>query len=167
MDIIRKAEMRDLMHIVNIYNQAVSARNCTCDLENKELNDRINWYKEHNEKTPIYVYERNNDILGYSYISAYREGREAVSTTGEVSFYVDHSHHRKGIGSSLLEFTMQQATELGYTHLLAILIECNVGSIALLHKFGFQEWGRLLDIVHIDNRRLSHLYYGISLCSMR
>ena len=158
---IRKAEKRDINFITNIYNQAISAEICTCDLENKDINDRMIWYEKHNEKEPIFVYEHENTILGYSYITSYREGRSAVEAVGEVSFYVDYSHHKKGIGSSLLEFTIKSAVKLGYTHLLAIVIECNKNSIFLLQKFGFAEWGNFPDIVKINNCHFSHLYYGI------
>ena len=163
MDVIRKAKMSDIMQITHIYNQAINARKCTCDLEHRELNDRISWYEKHDEKTPVYVFERDGIVLGYSYISAYREGRRAVETVGEVSFYVDYSYHKKGIGSYLLKFIISQAKKIGYTHLLAIVIECNKGSISLLNKFNFTEWGRLPNVVNIDNSYYSHLYYGISL----
>ena len=163
MDIIRKAEICDIISITNIYNQAISAGNCTCDLESKVLENRMIWYKKHNEKTPIFVYEHEDEILGYSYISAYREGRNAIKSIGEVSFYVDYSHHKKGIGSSLLGFTIKKAVELGYTHLLAIVIECNKNSISLLRKFGFVEWGRFPNIVKIKCSYFSHLYFGLAL----
>jgi len=160
---IRAALPCDVPAITHIYNQAVRARNCTCDLHEKNLEDRTRWYQTHGNATPIFVFEPGGKVLGYAYLSAYREGRPAVATTAEVSFYVDFAAHGKGIGSALLAYAIEAAKRLGYAHLLAIVIETNVGSVALLRKFGFVEWGRLPGVVIINSDCCSHLYYGLNL----
>ena len=90
----------------------------------------------------------------------YRPGRQAFETVGEISYYVDFGEQNKGIGSKLLEHLITEASAIGYTHLLAILLDCNIKSIALLEKYGFSLWGRLPDVARIDGNVYSHLYYG-------
>jgi len=161
--VIRTARSHDIPAITNIYNQAIRARRCTCDLHEKNLADRTNWYQNHTETTPIFIYKQSGDVLGYAYLSAYREGRPAVAAVAEVSFYVDFAAHGQGIGSALLSHAIETAKQLSYAHLLAIVIESNTGSTALLRKYGFEEWGRLPGVVRIDDCCFSHLYFGLSL----
>ena len=161
---IRKANEQDLPAIVGIYNQAIDARNCTGDTERFNTETRKPWFEFHinDPKTPIFVYETGNEIIGYGYISSYRGGRQAFERVGEVSYYVDFNHHGKGIGEGLLEHLISEARKLGYAHVLAILLGCNHKSVALLEKKGFSLWGNMPDIARIDGNFYSHLYYGLS-----
>jgi len=161
---IRKAETADLPTIVNIYNQAISVRHCTADTEEVDLDNRQLWFSKHaNVKTPIFVYETEKGVVAYGYISLYRHGRKAFESVGEVSYYIDFAHHRKGIGNMLIKHLITEAEKLGYTHLVAILLDCNVKSVSLLEKYGFNCWGTLPLIASIDGKFYSHLYYGLSL----
>jgi phosphinothricin acetyltransferase len=160
---IRKANIADLPALKNIYNQAINARFCTGDLDCFTKEERLAWFELHNnKKTPIFVYEMDDIILAYSYISAYRPGRLAFEGIGEISYYVDFNYHGKGIGSKLVEHMLSEAPKLGYKHLLAILLDCNVSSIFLLEKHGFARWGKLPDIANIESKICSHLYYGLT-----
>lgn len=161
---IRKALVTDLTAIVDIYNQAINARHCTADTECIDLENRLQWFKQHdNAKTPIFVYETEERVIAYGYISLYRFGRKAFEGVGEVSYYVGFAHHRKGIGNLLMEHLIAEARKIGYAHLVAILLECNVKSVSMLEKYGFCRWGTMPKIAHIDGEHFSHLYYGIEL----
>lgn len=83
--------------------------------------------------------------------------------TVEVSYYIHNDYQRRGIGIELMEFAVQRSKELNYGTLIAILLEWNIPSIKLLEKFGFQEWGRLIDIADFDGYTCSHLYHGLKL----
>jgi len=161
---IRKAQKEDLPAIVAIYNQAIISRRCTGDTVCFDIEERLPWFDEHNNpQTPVFVYEKEGAVVAYSCISPYRPGRQAFETIGEISYYVDYNHHRKGIGSKLLEHLLIEAKNIGYRHLIAILLDCNIKSISLLEKYRFAVWGKLPDIAYIDNNRFSHLYYGLTL----
>lgn len=41
-----------------------------------------------------------------------------------------------------MEFMLSEAQRLGFRTLVAILLDCNSASIALLKKYGFSEWGQ-------------------------
>ena len=66
---IRIAKKQDLIHLVEIYNQAIKAQS-TAALELVTHNDRKAWFEEHGQdKHPILVAESENSILGYLFLS--------------------------------------------------------------------------------------------------
>jgi phosphinothricin acetyltransferase len=161
---IRKAKTEDLPAIVSIYNQAITARGCTGDTVCVGVEERASWFEEHSgEKTPVFVYETEHGVAGYGYISPYRPGRQAFERVGEVSYYVDFSHHKRGIGSQLLEHLISEASRIGYTHLVALLLDCNSKSVCLLEKYGFSRWGTLPGIACCAGERYSPVYLGLAL----
>lgn len=162
--IIRKADISDLERLTEIYNQAITAGYCTCDVKHFTPQERQPWFNEHLDKRyPIFVYIFEEEVVGYSYISSYRSGREALSEVGEISYYVDFSYHGFGIAKKLIEYTIRAAKELGYTNLIAILLEGNKESLSLLKKYRFEEWGALPKVAKLNGKYYSHLYYGLRL----
>ena len=158
---IRNAVKTDLPALVGIYNQAINSRCCTGDTVCFSTEERIPWFEAHcNQSCPIFAYEAESAVVAYSCISSYRPGRQAFERAGEISYYVDFAQHNRGFGSALVKHTMREAKKLEYTHLIAILLDCNVASISLLEKHGFSCWGVMPNIASIDNKRYSHLYYG-------
>ena len=161
---VQPAEENDLAEIVEIYNQAIKAGENTADTETFTVKDRQDWYNSHNEdKYPLLVAKENNTVLGYLTISPYRYGRKALRHTAEVSYYIHFQHHRKGVASQLMQAALKLCPSLGIETLVAILIGCNQGSINLLKKYNFKEWGRLPDIVELESGKYDHLYYGLHL----
>ncbi len=158
---IRLAKLEDLEEIVEIYNQAILVGEKTADIEKVTVESRMGWFKEHTpEKYPLIVAESNNKVIGYATISAYRS-RFALRFTGEISYYIHYNHHRKGVGSKLLEHAINICPSLQIKTLFAILIDSNIGSARLLEKFHFEKWGHMPDVVDLNGRELGHLYYGL------
>jgi phosphinothricin acetyltransferase len=158
---IRIAKERDLKELTEIYNQAILRGSCNAFTETFEVEDRKAWFDSHqNEQYPLYVYEMAGRVMGFVYLSAYRPGRMAMRGTAEISYYVHEDYQKVGVGSQLVEFALKRAVELEFDTVIAILLSVNVGSIALLHKFAFEEWGRLLGAVQLPAGRCDHLYYG-------
>lgn len=161
---IRLAKYDDLEVLVEIYNQAIETKRCTADTETFSVEERISWFKDHQSlEYPLYVYEVDDKVVGYLYFSGYRPGRKAMRFTAEVSYYIHNDYQRQGIGSKFMKFAIEKSKELNYKTLIAILLEWNTPSIKLLEKFGFKEWGRLLNIADFDGETCSHLYYGLKL----
>ena len=161
---IRQAVINDLGKITAIYNQAIESRQSVGDTEIFTAEQRKPWLASHNGgRTPAFVYEDCGIVVGYCYLSEYRPGRKALESIAEISYFVDFEYHRKGIGTELVQHTIHAAKGLEYKNLLAILLSCNTGSIALLQKFSFQLWGILPDIANIDDNVYSHYYYGLKL----
>ena len=161
---IRNAQLEDLPAINNIYNQAVRQRFCTAHLEPVSMEDRKHWFSAHDPAHfPVFVAIEDEKLVGWASLGPYREDRQALAHVAEVSYYVDEAAHRKGIGSRLLDHAIHRAPEYGFSVLIAILLNRNPASIALLLKYGFEEWGRMPGIARIDKQEADHLYYGLRL----
>jgi len=164
MTIIRLATDDDLPFIVEIYNQAIRSRTATGDMDEFKVEDRLEWFKKYDPDTyPLYVAESNKKVVGYCTISPYREGRRAMSEVAEISYYLDYSFHRQGIGTALLEYAISDGRRIGIKHLLAILLDINQPSIKLLEKLRFKQWGHFPDIIQLDGKKCGHFIYGRSI----
>ncbi len=158
---IRCASEKDLIEIVEIFNQAIRTRTSTGYLKEVTVEDREEWFFEHiQEKYPILIAEKNNKIVGWISIDPYRKGRKAFEKTVEVSFFVHNDYRRKGIGDQLLRRMMETAKKLGYSIIFAIVLDKNIGSRKQLEKNNFEQWAFLPDVAEIDGNTLSHVYYG-------
>lgn len=161
---IRFAKTEDLPFILNIFNQAIRSRNACGFMEEVDIQERQDWFAKHNENHhPVYTAELEGKVVGFGSLSPYRPGRKAMRKVAEVSFFLDFNYHRKGIGSTLLRYMMEDCPRLGINSLIAILLGTNDGSIALLRKCGFEEWGRMPQIIEFEDKTCDHLYYGIRL----
>ena len=161
---IRFANGNDLPFIVDIYNQAIAAKNSTADLHPFTVEQRVDWFSKFDANSyPIYVAEINNEVIGYATLSPYRNGREALRKVAEISFYLNHNAIGKGIGSALVKHVITDCARINKETLLAILLDVNTASIKLLQKFNFNEWGNLPLNSDFDGHRYHHLIYGLNL----
>jgi len=158
---IRIAEYKDIERINNIYNQSICSKRSTADTEPISKWERVKWFKSKDmSKYPVYVFEIEDNIVGWISLSSYRNGRKALRYTAEVSYYIDKDFQGKGIGSELLEFIIKICSDLGIKTIFAILMEHNISSIKLLEKHSFKKWGCLPKAADYDGVEYDHLYYG-------
>lgn len=161
---IRLASLEDLKSIDRIYNQAISLKMATADTEPYSEEKRLKWFGEHDKELfPIYVAIQGSEVLAYMSLSPYRPGRMALRYAVEISYFVDEGQRAKGIGTALLGHGIKLARSLDYKFIIAILLGNNPGSITLLKKFEFEEWGRMPGIAEFDGERFDHLYYGLEI----
>lgn len=159
--IIRIANEKDYKGIISIYNHAVDEKFATADTEYVTVESRKSWLDQHSTDTyPIFVAEEKDEIIGWCSLSPHRPGRKALNTVAEISYYVHKSHRRKGIASSLIQFALVEAKNLGFKNLITILLDVNLISINLLEKFGFEKWGHLPDIANIEGTVCGQFIYG-------
>jgi len=158
---IRFAHHSDLPTIVDIYNQAILSTNATGDTETFQVAARIKWFEKYDKEShPIYVAEWKNKVVGYCTLSPYRSGRKAMLSVAEVSYYLDYDVHGKGIGTALLQYAIADCSRVGKKNLLAILLDINVASIALLKKNGFEKWGHFPNIINLNGKVCGQVVYG-------
>ncbi|MDG2166795.1 MAG: GNAT family N-acetyltransferase [Opitutales bacterium] len=158
---IRTALETDLQAIVDIYNQAVSMGNATADTEPTNIEPRRSWLAAHSiDQHPVYVEEDNGTVRGWCSLTPYRAGRKALRHTAEISYYVDNQCQRQGIASRLVKHAMQDCSRLNLKTLFAIILDTNQGSISLLKKFGFEEWGYMPGVADFDGTECGHTYLG-------
>lgn len=161
---IRLARQNDLAQLTEIYNQAIRKGSCTADTTCFTVEERQSFFDAHQVQLyPLYVYEKDQTVLGYIYFSPYRPGRLAMIHTAEVSYYIHQDYQGQGIGTQLMTFALSKAKDLEFTTLIAILLSVNAPSIGLLKKFKFIEWGRLPSIAQFDSGTCDHLYMGLKL----
>lgn len=164
---IRRPVRNNLPAIVEIYNQAIRSGVATGHTEEFTAKQRWGWYKSFSLKDyPIYIMKFDEEIIGYGTLSPYREGRQAMRSIAEVSFFLDEAYQGKGYGSILLEHLINVCPRLEIKTLLAILLDVNKNSIDLLKKFGFQKWGHFRDIIEFENKTCGQLIYGLKVAEI-
>jgi phosphinothricin acetyltransferase len=161
---IREADIHDLTQINEIYNQAVASRFETADLKSWTEDQRLSWYRSCNRSQyPLLVEEENGFIRGWLSLNPYRNGREALRFTTEISYYVHSSHRRKGVGRALVNEALEIARDRDFRVIFAIILDKNTASLSLLKSCGFLEWGYLPDVADFDGETCGHSYLGIKL----
>ena len=133
----------------------------TADLVPMSPKARREWFEVHKKNWyPLNVLEYNRVVTGWITISPHRPGRGATLDTGEISYFVDFNYHQMGFGSAMVRYALNEARELGFRVIFAIIIEGNQPSIRLLEKFGFENWGCLPQAVRSGDEIRSHIYLG-------
>jgi len=162
MNSIRPINESDLAAVNEIYNQAVALKFSTAHTYPLSMEERLEWYREHDPLVyPVFVWDESGQVAGWLAFSPYRKGRAALQSTAEISYYVRTDHHRRGIGTGLVKYSLSVAMGLGFKTLIAILLEPNTASIVLLKKFGFELWGDVPAVAEIDGGEYNHQYYGL------
>jgi len=154
---IRNATAADLGAINAIYNHYVRHSCCTYQEKPETLSARRRWFRRHGKRHPVIVAEAAGRVIGWGSLSAYH-ARSAYRFTVENSVYVHHRHHRRGIGSRLLQELIARARGLGFRAIIAIIDAGQAGSVALHAKFGFKEVGRFKQVGFKFNRWLDVVY---------
>ena len=161
---IRWPVRNDLEKLTDIYNQAIRAGNATGHTKEFTKQARWSWYKSHTKYDfPIYVLEHFKEVIGYGTLSPYRSGRQAMESIAEVSFFLDKEYQRKGFGTVLLGYIIQDCERVKKKTLLAILLDNNIGSLRLLKKYGFRKWGHFPKVVEFKDKICSQVIYGLKI----
>ena len=158
--LLRQAAADDLEAINDIYNHYVLHSTCTYQEEPETIEARQQWFDDHRpEQHPAIVAVLNGKIVGWGSVSAYHS-RCAYRHTAEISIYVQHEHHRRGIGSAILDDLMARARNIGYHAVIAAIDGDQKASITMHIRFGFIEvghfqqvgfkFGRWLDVIYLE-----------------
>lgn len=156
---ISPAQFKHVKQINNIYNQAVKDGLRTAHIEPVSIQEREVWLGKHSpDRFPIFVFLKDDEVLGWISISPYRDDRQALDEVVEVSYYVDYDHHGQGIASQLMKYAISFCKSVNYRIMVAILVSENEPSVGLLDKFGFKEAGRISDAIHYKDEFRDHLF---------
>lgn len=160
---IRHALISDVHRIEEIYNQGIELKFVTARQEPMGLAARTEWLSERSDSHPVIVFEQGDFVVGYAALDYYRKGRASLDKTAVISYFVDQQCWNKGIGSKLIEAMLSEARKQKLHVLIAIIIEGNDPSIALLKKFQFKQWAYLPNVFQAYGKTLGQVYMGIEL----
>jgi len=156
--------VHELSRINEIYTESVNKKFLTADRTPMNLSERRKWfYSVDPGEYPVFLAREKSEIIGWLAVRPYREAREALRSAKEVCFYLAHANLGKGIGTALLQHTLDHISNPPTRNLIAIVLEKNLASIGLLEKFGFKRWGFLPQIAEIDGEFCGQIYFGLPL----
>jgi phosphinothricin acetyltransferase len=147
---IRDALEADLPAIVEIYNEAIRGRISTAQLEEVSVAERLPWFQQHSAKThPLWVAEVDDQIAGWFSFHFFIK-RAAYRATAEISVYVSEEFRGRGVGKALLEKAIATSPALELRALVGYIFDHNEPSIRLFERMGFERWGFLPRVAHVD-----------------
>ncbi len=147
---IRLAMPPDHARIIEIYNQAIPGHQATAELTPVTVEQRQSWFEQHQGRYPLFVIEVEAQISAWGSLSHFYSGRGAYFETAEVSVYVANDYQGKSIGRIMLEYLINQATNLGFRRLVALVFAHNPPSLAMCHRCGFIRWGYLPGVANMS-----------------
>jgi phosphinothricin acetyltransferase len=159
---IRLARHADLPRINEIYNHYVHHSTCTYQEEPDTLEARLAWFEGHGPAHPVTVAEIDGAVVGWGSLSPFR-ARSAYRFTVENSVYVDHAHHRRGIGAAVLLDLVARARVVGHRSIVAAIDADQPASLAVHAAHGFSEVGRLAEVGYKFGRWLDVVYMQLLL----
>lgn len=141
----RAATTADAPALVDIYNHYVTTSTVTFDLDPWTVSDM-----EHKMEVvaglgmPFIVAELAGDLIGYAYLSTWRE-KCAYETTMENTLYLRADSRGMGIGRLLLDESLRLAAAAGTREVIAVIASTSeaVPSIRLHEKAGFVRVGEM------------------------
>jgi len=157
---LNNAQDNDFGRVVEIYNMSIPSRLSTADITLATVESKREWLESHSERRPLYVVKLQNEIVGWASFQSFY-GRPAYYATVELSIYIDPAHQNKGIGSTVLRKCIEKASNLGITNILGFVFAHNIGSIKLLKKHGFVQWGYLPEVAEMDGKFYSLTIQGL------
>lgn len=138
---VRPAREDDLAAVRDIVNWAIENTHYNFNLEPQTL---AHWQAEHangRDHYPWLVAESAGLVVGVAYAGRYKV-RRAYDWCAEVTVYVSHLHHRRGVGAALYAELLPILEAQGFHSLLGVIALPNPASVALHERFGFVDTGR-------------------------
>jgi len=143
--VVRRATLKDLGGITEMYNEAIWKTVATFDTNPKTVEEQKPWFESHDSMHPILVAEQDGKIVGWASLSKWSD-RCAYSDTAEISVYVKEEHQGKGIGKKLMQEILAQGQKGGLHTVVARIAESNEASVRLHEAFGFEHVGTMKEV---------------------
>ena len=137
---IRLAVAADGALIAEIYRPAVADCSTSFELEPPDAPEMARRVTQCMQRTPWLVYEMDGRVVGYAYAGAHRD-RAAYQWSVEVSAYVHHDFHQRGIGRALYSALFAALAVQGFRNAYAGITLPNDASVALHRSVGFTPVG--------------------------
>ncbi|WP_421774789.1 arsinothricin resistance N-acetyltransferase ArsN1 family B [Gracilimonas sp.] len=143
---IRPVKPEDASALLDIYNYYVRETTVTFEEEEitpDDIQSRI--LKVESAGLPWLVAETENEIVGYSYATKWKE-RSAYRYSVEISVYVDHNQQGNGWGTKLYQALFTELQRKNIHVAIGGITLPNKASIALHEKFGMKKVAHFKEI---------------------
>jgi phosphinothricin acetyltransferase len=140
--VVRTALRDDAEAINDIQNHYVERSTLTFLTKPLTMTERLRWFDAHSAAHPITVAQIAGTIVGWGSLGTFRSAA-AYAHTSELSVYVHHEWHRRGIGRAIVEDLVDRARALGQRAIVGVCCSEAAPSIALLEALGFARVGHL------------------------
>ncbi len=135
---IRLANKQDAKQIRDIYKYYVQETTITFEYDVPSLEEMENRITQTLINYPYYVALVDQKIVGYAYAGVYKN-RAAYQWGCELSVYVDHKEHGRGIATHLYDCLIAELKSMRFQKLYACIALPNEKSVSFHQKYGFQQ----------------------------
>jgi phosphinothricin acetyltransferase len=139
---IRIATRDDAAAINDIQNYYVERSTVTFLKQPLTPAERLEWFDRHGDMHPITVAMAGDAVIGWGSLGTFRSAA-AYGGTSELSVYVRHDLHRRGIGRAIVLDLVERARTLDHHAIIGCCCSEAAASIALLEALGFDRVGHL------------------------
>ena len=142
---IRKIQAEDAAQICEIYNYYILNTIITFEestVSTAEMRSRI---IQTIQKHPWFVYEQNNQIVGYAYASEWKS-RCAYKHSVETTVYLRNDAKGNGLGTLLYQELIDQLRNKNIHAAIGGIALPNDASVALHEKLGFVKIGQFREV---------------------
>ena len=159
---IRPATANDLDAIRAIFNYYVARSTCTFQIEPETAEERGAWFRVRSARHPVTVAEAERTVIGWAALSPWKS-RCAYAHSAEVSVYVHHKRHRRGVGRALLLDLIERAKGAGLHTIIGGACSEQTASLALQAALGFERVGTFRQVGRKFDRWLDVTYMQLVL----
>jgi L-amino acid N-acyltransferase YncA len=93
----------------------------------------------------VIVKDKSKSILGFGMLRPYSP-MPTLEGTAEITYFIRPEYTGKGIGSTMLDYLMEEARKKGLHCILASISSLNEGSVRFHIQHGFTECGRFREV---------------------
>ena len=158
---IRDAAPTEVAAITEILNHYITHSTATFITAPETPEERTRWLHERSAAHPAIVAKLAERVVAWGALGPFRQ-RAAYQHTVEISVYVHHDFHRRGLGRAILNELLLRARAAKHHVVVGGCCTESVASIRLLEAFGFTRVGcfpevgrkfdRWLDVVFLQLR---------------
>ena len=159
---IRPATTADAAAICEIYNHYVLTTTISFELEAVSTEEMAQRIVEVSAIFPWLVYEENNELAGYAYLTNWRT-RSSYRYSAESTVYLKENYRGKGIGAALYQALIEKSKALSLHSLIGGIALPNNASIALHEKLNFKKVAHFQQVGYKFNQWVDVGYWQLLL----
>ncbi len=158
----RPAAQTDIQAITDIYNAAIVAGGSSADTTPRTYDQRKIWVESHHDPYAVFVITAKDGederIIGFGALSVFydRAGYDGVT---DLAYYIDPAWQGMGVGTYTLARLLDECRKRNMRKACAIIFADNAGSIALMRRFGFTQFGLMPDAATDSTGTMRNMSY--------